>query len=91
MLLAVNAGAEGTTFALPVMPSPGAWVALVDTAADRPRVVEETMIDVAPYSLVLLRHSSDRRITTGADALGNAGAVNTTVVGAAGVVAGVGT
>jgi glycogen operon protein len=83
MLMVVNAGDEDTAFSLPVMASPGAWVALVDTAADRPRVIEESAMDVAPYSLVLLRHSADRRITTGADALGHPGAVNTTVVAAA--------
>jgi isoamylase len=83
MLMVVNAGDDDTSFSLPAMASPGAWVALVDTAADRPHVVDEPAIDVAPYSLVLLRHSADRRITTGADALGHPGAVNTTVVAAA--------
>jgi glycogen operon protein len=82
MLLAINGSDADTTFTLPAVHGPGAWVALVDTAADRPHMVDEPTIDVAPHSLVLLRYSSDRRVTTGADALGNAGAVNTTVVAA---------
>jgi isoamylase len=81
MLLLVNGGGTAADFTLPALEQPGAWVTLVDTARDGVRAVKGEAVGVEPHSLVLLRHSSDRRLTTGADALGNPAAMNRAMVG----------
>jgi isoamylase len=65
LLLLVNAGEKETTFTLPPAPhqAPGVWVAIIDTAHPRGHTVRENTLTLAPYSLVLLRFGTDRRMT----------------------------
>jgi len=65
LLLLVNAGEGETTFTLPPAPkqTPGVWVAVIDTAHPRGHTVKKNTLTVAPYSLVLLRFGTDRRMT----------------------------
>jgi glycogen operon protein len=83
MLLLVNGGDAPAEFTLPAVDQPGAWVVLVDTARDGVHEVKGASVGVQAHALVLLRHSADRRLTTGADAIGNPAAMNRAMVGAA--------
>lgn len=65
LLLLVNAGDKESTFTLPPAPhqAAGVWVAVIDTAHPRGHTVRENTLTLAPYSLVLLRFGTDRRMT----------------------------
>jgi glycogen operon protein len=84
MLLLLNAGAEATTFTIPAWRDQGAWVALVDTEAGDAQsfdVVDTGVYTVAPFSLALLRHGANRRISSLSTTLeGAATAVNVAAV-----------
>jgi glycogen operon protein len=75
MLLLVNASPDDVRFTLPRVPreaeslrgNGGApaevWTMLVNTARPDLKVVDEEALPLVPYSLVLLRFGSDRRLT----------------------------
>ncbi|MFL5561592.1 MAG: glycogen debranching protein GlgX, partial [Gemmatimonadaceae bacterium] len=65
LLLLVNAGEGDVKFTVPDAPggARGVWVAVIDTAHPRGHAVKEHTMTVAPYSLVLLRFGTDRRMT----------------------------
>ena len=68
MLLVLNAGPDAARFTLPVpiaaASKEGAlWTQLVNTASDRLLSVDGDVIELAPYSLVLLRHGRGRRMS----------------------------
>jgi glycogen operon protein len=62
MLLLLNGGFDEMTFTLPSVAGGGVWTQLVDTARRDLHVVEVGKVTVSPYSLMLLRHGSDRRL-----------------------------
>ena len=77
MLLVLNSGEGKVDFTLPAIAGEGVWVELVDTADDQSELVHNGRVDVEPYSLVLLRHGSERRLSAvGSAAETNAAAVN---------------
>src|SRR5688500_6318966 len=80
MLLIVNSGEGKLDFALPAIAGKGVWVELLDTAGDQGERVHDGRVDVEPYSLVLLRHGSERRLS----AVGNAAETNAAAVNQAG-------
>jgi glycogen operon protein len=57
MLLVVNASPEATSFPLPMLDAPGdaVWTLLVDTTGGPTGVEDVAEVELAPYSLVLLR------------------------------------
>jgi isoamylase len=63
LLLILNASDSAMTFTLPtnLCDDGGAWTAMIDTAERGLRVVTD-VADVAPFSLVLLRHGGGRRV-----------------------------
>jgi glycogen operon protein len=62
MLLLANPGETECRFSFPNPSGQGVWVVVLDTAHNGARVVKENSLTVAPYSLVLLRFGSDRRM-----------------------------
>ncbi|MFL5581920.1 MAG: glycogen debranching protein GlgX [Gemmatimonadaceae bacterium] len=85
MLLLINASPGEVRFTLPAVDVPAqagderranVWTVLVDTARDELRLTEAGMHSLSPYSLVLLRHGRERRLTLhGGTAAANAAAV----------------
>jgi isoamylase len=85
MLLLINASPGEVRFTLPAVDAPAqegderranVWTVLVDTARDDLRLTEAGMHSLSPYSLVLLRHGRERRLTLhGGTAAANAAAV----------------
>jgi isoamylase len=64
MLVVVNAGTEEVHFTLPKMSDTMVWMKLVDTAhPEQQQRIDAGWVGVAPHSLVLLRHGSERRLT----------------------------
>jgi glycogen operon protein len=61
LLLIVNGGSDHVTFTLPEMDSAGVWVPLIDTATDDESTAAGPQVTLAPHSLVLLSHGTDRR------------------------------
>jgi hypothetical protein len=55
------------------------WTLLVDTAAQEPGAVDNSSVELPPYSLMLLRYGRERRVA-GARGRSSGGAVATTVV-----------
>jgi hypothetical protein len=55
-LLLVNGGARSKAFTMPVLDGPGGWSEIVNTAHPTPRPVRENLVNLAPHSLLLLRH-----------------------------------
>ena len=76
MLVVLNSGEGRLDFTLPAIAGEGVWVELVDTAGDQGERVHNGRVDVEPYSLVLLRHGSERRLS----AVGNAAETNAAAV-----------
>jgi hypothetical protein len=67
----------------PALADDGAWVALVDTARDdeTPRRVGDGALAVDGFSLVLLRHGAERRMSLAGATAEGAALVNTMAVG----------
>ena len=63
MMLLVNAGEGECRFMTPKMQGQGMWVTVVDTAAAKPRSVTDGALVMAPFSLVLMRFGTERRLT----------------------------
>jgi glycogen operon protein len=65
MFLLLNGGGGDVEFDLPTVPGEGGWLCLVDTAAEsapRPQPVGDVAtITLSAYSLMLLRHGTERR------------------------------
>ncbi len=65
LLLIVNAGTTEVEFCVPPLEHrAGLWAELLDTAHRDLFVVRAGAVRLAPHSLVLLRHGTDRRVTT---------------------------
>ncbi|NUS97523.1 MAG: glycogen debranching protein GlgX [Gemmatimonadaceae bacterium] len=64
LLLLMNPGDAECNFTIPDLAGPGVWVTLVDTARPHSKAVRDHTVVLAPYSLVLLRFGTERRITT---------------------------
>ncbi|MGI8498471.1 MAG: glycogen debranching protein GlgX, partial [Gemmatimonadaceae bacterium] len=65
LLLIVNAGTTEVEFCVPPLEHrAGLWSELLDTAHRDLFVVRAGAVRLAPHSLVLLRHGTDRRMTT---------------------------
>jgi isoamylase len=64
MLLLVNGSPDAVTFTPPSLDEGGeqGWTVLVDTAAGEPGAVETEQVELAPYSLLLLRQGQERRL-----------------------------
>jgi glycogen operon protein len=82
MLLWLNGGFDAVDCTVPALHAPGGWVALLDTASDvdAPHAVDDTL-RVAGFSLVLLRHGSERRLALGTATADGAALVNAMAVG----------
>jgi glycogen operon protein len=67
MLVLLNGSPETIEFAMPALADEGIgeWTVLVDTAEGEVAVIDAAALPVLPYSLVLLRHGQDRRLTIG--------------------------
>ncbi|HEX2716571.1 MAG TPA: glycogen debranching protein GlgX, partial [Gemmatimonadaceae bacterium] len=63
MLLLLHPDEGECRFALPTLPGEGRWVSLLDTARSRPRAPSDGAVVLAPYSLLLLRYGTERRLT----------------------------
>ena len=63
MLLLANPADTECHFNFPNPSGQGVWVIVLDTAHEGARAVKENKLVVAPYSLVLLRFGSDRRMS----------------------------
>jgi hypothetical protein len=59
ILLLVNSGTRSRYFVLPKVEGLGQWRGLVDTARDDPRPVRGDGVNLAPHSLLLLRHGDE--------------------------------
>jgi glycogen operon protein len=62
VLLVLNASEDEVTFKMPVMNGHDAWAEMIDSAARDLNIIRTGSIDVAPFSLVLLRYGANRRI-----------------------------
>jgi glycogen operon protein len=62
LLLIFNGGDQSVPFALPTVDGGGIWTELVDTAHRELHVVDTGTVDVAPYSVVMLRYGENRRM-----------------------------
>ncbi|MDT8435780.1 MAG: glycogen debranching protein GlgX [Gemmatimonadota bacterium] len=60
LLLLMNAGERSRRFLLPEIEAPGGWEQLLDTHGDIGRGNGLTVVRVAAWSLVLLRHAAER-------------------------------
>ena len=63
MLLLLNGSPEPVRFTLPQMGQRGMWAELVYTARAEHAIIVNESIEIEPFSLMLLRHGRDRRIT----------------------------
>ena len=70
MLLLLNGGEQRVSFVLPPVGGPErhTWAELIDTADEDLRRIDDGCVWVEPYSLVLLRLGSNRRLTNGVGA-----------------------
>jgi isoamylase len=94
MLLLVNAGPDDVPFTLPAVAGEnrdvdadrraGVWTTLIDTARYEPRRIADARVDLAPYSMLLLRFGRERRLSAAAGGPGSAAEVNAAAVSAAG-------
>jgi glycogen operon protein len=66
LLLLVNACDQPQPFTMPVIEGDGIWAEMVDTAHRELRVVHGGHVELAPYSLVLLRYGENRRMVNDA-------------------------
>jgi glycogen operon protein len=64
LLLLVNAGNGDVTFTLPTISGDGIWAELIDTAFRELHVVTSGKVELAAYSLILLRYGENRRMAT---------------------------
>jgi glycogen operon protein len=62
LLLLLNGGPDTVQWMLPAVEGGPTWIALVNTAADETPGLTEGPLTLAPYSLVLLSHTTDTRI-----------------------------
>ncbi len=62
LLLLLNGGPETVQWTLPPVEGGSTWIALVNTAADEAPGLTKGPLTLAPYSLVLLSHTTDTRI-----------------------------
>ena len=62
LLLVLNAGDDPVTFRMPTMNGNEVWAEMIDTATRDLNVIRTGSVDVAPFSLVLLRNGENRRI-----------------------------
>ncbi|HET9453422.1 MAG TPA: alpha-amylase family glycosyl hydrolase, partial [Gemmatimonadaceae bacterium] len=63
MLLLLNGSPEPVKFTLPPMAQRGMWAELVYTARSEHAIIANESVEIEPFSLMLLRHGRDRRIT----------------------------
>jgi glycogen operon protein len=62
LMLLLNNGTAEQAFTLPHMEGPGIWLEAVNTRmTSEPHTVDEGLVTLAPYSLVLLRYTTKRR------------------------------
>jgi glycogen operon protein len=61
LLLLTNASPEPVRFTLPALEKRGLWSELVSTAHGEAWLITDESVELAPYSLMLLRHGRDRR------------------------------
>jgi len=80
MLFILNNGDGVLHFTLPAIAGDGVWVELIDSSGGDMDRVDAGWIGLAPHSVVLLRHGSERRLSV----VGDAATVNAAAVGAAG-------
>jgi len=64
LLLILNASDQSVSFTLPTVNGGGIWAEMVDTASGELHVVTSGIVQVAGFSLVLLRYGENRRMTT---------------------------
>jgi glycogen operon protein len=64
LLLLVNASNTDVTFTLPTINGDGIWAELIDTAFRELHMVTSGVVELAPYSLILLRYGENRRMAT---------------------------
>jgi len=64
LLLVLNASENTVTFTMPAMNGDDAWAEFIDTATRELNVLRTQVVDVAPFSLALLRYGANRRIAT---------------------------
>jgi glycogen operon protein len=64
LLLILNGSDQDVSFTLPVVNGGGIWAEMVDTASGELHVVTSGIVQVAGFSLVLLRYGENRRMTT---------------------------
>ncbi|NUQ22281.1 MAG: glycogen debranching protein GlgX [Gemmatimonadaceae bacterium] len=69
LLLLMNPGEGECQFTIPSPGGPGVWATLVDTARPHSKAVKDHTVTLAPYSLVLLRFGTERRIATDVEPL----------------------
>ncbi|MGH7665558.1 MAG: glycogen debranching protein GlgX [Gemmatimonadaceae bacterium] len=68
MLLLLNGGEQPASFSLPAAEGRGVWVEMVDTAEPGAHAATDA-VPVAPWSLVLLRFGTERRLVQEAEPL----------------------
>jgi glycogen operon protein len=73
LLLLVNSCANTVRFGMPKIEGEGIWAEMVDTASGELRVVTTGYVDVAAFSLVLLRYGENRRMADTRQSSGNSG------------------
>jgi isoamylase len=64
LLLILNGSDQDVSFTLPTVNGGGIWAEMVDTASRELHVVTSGIVQVAGFSLVLLRYGENRRMTT---------------------------
>ncbi|HMA25073.1 MAG TPA: hypothetical protein VKP00_13785, partial [Gemmatimonadaceae bacterium] len=64
LLLVLNASEETVPFHMPTMNGDDAWAELIDSARRELGVIRTDCVNVAPFSLTLLRYGANRRIAT---------------------------
>jgi isoamylase len=65
LLLIVNAADTAVNFAMPTIDGEGIWAEMIDAAHRELFVVRSGSVEVAPFSLALLRYGENRRMTDG--------------------------
>ncbi len=65
LLLLLNSSDRDTKFTLPTLDGDGIWAEMVDTAFRQLDVVTTGVVELAPFSLILLRYGENRRMATG--------------------------
>jgi glycogen operon protein len=61
LMLITSTSERVVRFQLPVIDTEGSWAEIIDTADCEPRRFDRDPIEIAPFSLVLLRFSRERR------------------------------